>query len=218
MKLLRRLFGKQAAPGTKPGVVLFEYSSYEEYRAVQEHHNRRKLHQVWADERTLGIVADRVLREFEEGISFGLCHGSRNGFEQRFLRERLGGEIIGTDISETATEFLHSEHWDFHDLRAEWEGRCDFVYSNSLDQSWKPEMAVRRWFSQLRPGGLLFIEHTRNHGPDHASVMDPFGADPELMPYLLVDWLGMAMAMEIVRGTKANKNLDVWLFVMKRLH
>jgi hypothetical protein len=76
---------------------------------------------------------------------------------------------------------------------------------------------VRQWVSQLRPGGLLFIEHTRIHGPGHASKMDPFGADPEVMPYLQIDWLGMSVAMEIIHGTKLNKDSEVWLFVLRRL-
>lgn len=222
-----RLFGKGGSRSRDnarrdgPGIVVYEYDSYDEYRATQVFHNRRKLDAVWADETTLGRVADRVLRERPEGSPpvFGLCHGSRNGFEQRILRERLGpgAEVIGTDISETAEQFPHSVQWDFHDVREEWDGRCDFVYTNSLDQSWKPSQAVRLWVSQLKPGGLLFIEHTRLHSPSNASKMDPFGADPELMPYLLVTWLGMGVAMEIIQGVKPNKNVEVWLFVVKRL-
>ena len=175
---------------------------------------------MWADETTLSVVAARVEREFPGyDALFGLCHGSRNGFEQAFLRERLGqgAEVIGTDISETALGFPNSVQWDFHDFRADWDGRCDFVYTNSLDQSWKPDAAVRLWVSQLKPGGLLFIEHTRWHSPSHASKIDPFGAEPELRPYLLVNWLGMSVCIEIIEGTKANiLDAKVWLFV-KRL-
>jgi hypothetical protein len=109
--MFRRLLSRwKKTPGREPGVVLFEYATYEEYRDTQVPHNRRKLDRVWADERTLSAVADRVRREFPEGPLYGLCHGSRNGFEQAFLRERLGAEVIGTDISDTATSFLHSVH------------------------------------------------------------------------------------------------------------
>jgi hypothetical protein len=203
----------------RPGFVIHEYASYAEYRETQIFHNKRKLDQVWADENALSLVADRIRSDRPEGPLFGLCHGSRNGFEQAFLRQRLGdgAEVIGTDISDTATDFPHSVQWDFHDFRAEWDGRCDFVYTNSLDQSWKPEAAVRLWVSQLKPGGLLFIEHSRAHGPSHASEMDPFGADPEVMPYLLVTWLGMDVCMEIMEAAKLNKSFMVWLFVLRRL-
>ncbi len=215
--LLRRM-GRSPEPAPA-GMVLHRYASYDEYRDIQILHNRRKLDQVWADEGTLSLIADRLRKERPEGPIFGLCHGSRNGFEQATLRQMLGerAEVIGTDISETASGFPHSVQWDFHDFRAEWDGRCDFVYTNALDQSWKPDTAVDLWVSQLRPGGLLFIEHTRAHSPSNASQMDPFGADPELMPYLLVTWLGMRVAMDITEGTKANKGTKVWLLALRRL-
>ena len=90
--------------------ILHEYSSYEEYREVQIFHNKRKLDSVWADERTLDRVADLVLTEFgKEDQIYGLCHGTRNGFEQNYLR-RVSNKlnVIGTDISDTASQFDNS--------------------------------------------------------------------------------------------------------------
>ena len=80
---------------------------YEEYRSTQIRHNRRKLHNVWADSTTLSAIADD-LRAHGLGEN-GICHGARNGFEVRWLRERLGGDVIGTDISETAAQFPHRQ-------------------------------------------------------------------------------------------------------------
>jgi len=87
-----------------PDVLLHQYSSYEEYRATQVFHNKRKVEKVWADESTLDLVVDRVVEEFgRKRRLFALCHGSRNGFEQNYISTRLDVEILGTDISDTAT-------------------------------------------------------------------------------------------------------------------
>lgn len=191
-----------------PRYYLHTYSSYEEYREIQVKFNKKKLNRVFADESVLSIVADRVKGNLRAGSKggFGLCHGSRNGFEQNFLRTLLGEEfeVIGTDISETASLFENSVQWDFHDQNKNWLGKCDFIYTNSLDQSWKPNEAVLIWINQLKIGGLLVIEHTVQHTAAAASEMDPFGADPIIMPYLLSEWLGHKAALEIVRAKKSH--------------
>lgn len=201
----------------QPDLYLHSYDSYEQYREVQIHHNKRKIGQVWADEATLRRVGERVVREFAGSGVSGLCHGTRNGFEQNFLADQFGFEMIGTDISETALQFPRSVQWDFHEVNPEWVGRFGFVYTNSLDQSWKPREALSTWLDQLRVGGLLFIEHTRSHGVSGASEMDPFGVKPEYMPYLLCDWFGHRVALEIITATKANREMPVWLFVIRKL-
>ena len=75
---------------------------YGQYRDTQIRHNKRKLKNIWADEATLAAIVDD-LRAHGLGET-GICHGARNGFEVTWLREHLGGEVIGTDISETMVE------------------------------------------------------------------------------------------------------------------
>ena len=91
---------------------------------------------------------------------------------------------IGTDISETATGFPHMQLWDFHDDNPDWEGRFDFVYTNSLDQAMEPALALEAWPRQITLQGRIYIEHTMSHSAGHASAMDPFGGHPMAMPYL----------------------------------
>lgn len=217
----------------KARVYLHEYTSYEEYRAIQIQHNKRKIDRVWADEETLGLVASRVNAHFKNASKnslFGLCHGSRNGFEQRVLAEKIDNiqQIIGTDISDTATNFPNSVEWDFHDINEEWVNRCHMIYTNSLDQSWKPQQALSTWLDQLVEGGLLFLEHTDAHTAQGASAMDPFGAEPQIMPYLLAEWFGHKIAIDFeetsktVRhkqssGEEVDLTFKVWLFVVKKL-
>ena len=147
----------------------------------------------------------------------GLCHGSRNGFEQNHLAEVLGVEVIGTDISETALNFPNTVQWDFHDVKKEWIGKFNFIYTNSLDQSWQPETALKVWMTQIGIGGLIFVEHTNFHGPQSSNKMDPFGVTPQYFPYLVADWLGHSVSLEIIKETKSNYGYEVWLFVLKKL-
>ena len=197
---------------------LHEYSSYNEYRDLQILHNKRKIHSVWADEKTLSRVVNILLNEFSSNDKInGICHGSRNGFEQNFLRDSsIKINAIGTDISDNATNFPNSFQWDFHDTKKDWTNKMEFIYTNSLDQSWKPKTALKTWLSQLKPNGLLIIEHTELHGTIGTSEMDPFGVKPTVMPYVLTMWFGSQISIEHTVEKKANKKIDAWLFVVRK--
>lgn len=190
---------------------------YAEYRATQIKYNKQKLSHVWADKTTLSRVVDD-LRAHGLGET-GICHGARNGFEVTWLREQLGGDIIGTDISETATEFPHLYVWDFHDDNSDWLGQFDFVYTNSLDQAMDPARALNAWANQITPRGRIYIEHTMAHSATSAGAMDPFGAHPMAMPYLFFIWgkdnFRLTDILEV--EAKDNKDLKAWIFVLTRV-
>lgn len=197
---------------------LHKYSSYEEYARVQVHWNKVKLNNIWADEGTLKRVKDILVGEFGDTKKInGICHGARNGFEQNFLRSLSENfNVIGTDISETAKDYDNSVQWDFHDVNPAWSESQDFIYTNSLDQSWQPHVAVETWLSQLNENGLLIIEHTHAHGPSGASEMDPFGVKPTVMPYVLTMWFGSQISISHSVAKKSNMDRDAWLFVIKK--
>jgi hypothetical protein len=197
---------------------LHKYSSYEEYARVQTHWNKVKLNSVWADEGTLTRVKNILFDEFGDAKKIvGICHGTRNGFEQNFLRKLSGKlEVIGTDISDTANNYDNSVQWDFHDANSDWNENQDFIYTNSLDQSWKPHVAVQTWLSQLKQNGLLIIEHTESHGASGASEMDPFGVRPKVMPYVLTMWFGSQISISHTTAKKSNMDLQACLFVIKK--
>ena len=78
--------------------------------------NKQKIDKVWADENTLKIVSNFLKENIKPEKIKGLCHGSRNGFEQKcFINEIPNAEVIGTDISETANDYDNSIVHDFHD-------------------------------------------------------------------------------------------------------
>ena len=197
---------------------LHEYNSYEEYRDIQIFHNKRKIKSIFADEKTIKRVYKILEKEFKKEKTInGICHGTRNGFEQNYLRSLSKKfDVFGTDISETARDFENSIQWDFHKTKKSWLGYFHFVYSNSLDQSYKPKKALQSWLSQLKLGGLLILEHTNDHGPNSANEMDPFGVKPTTMPYVLTMWFGSQISIEHSLESKSNTDLDAWLFVIRK--
>ena len=133
---------------------IYKYKNYDEYKNTQIFFNKQKIDKVWADENTLKIVCNFLKENIKPEKIKGLCHGSRNGFEQKcFINEIPSAEVIGTDISETANDYDNSIVHDFHDEKKEWIENFDFVYSNSLDQSYDPEKALNTW--NLEPLGNI---------------------------------------------------------------
>ena len=202
----------------KDMVYLHEYTGgYDEYRDVQIDANKRKLNLVWADDGTLAAVA-ADLKANGSALKRGMCHGARNGYEVQKLRELTGADVLGSDISETATQFPNMVVWDFHKVNPDWIGAFDFVYTNSLDQAMRPDEALAAWAGQLAPGGRIYIEHTMGHSPAAAGEMDPFGAHPMCMPYLFFKWgRGKYQLVDILEpGPKINNGRAVWMFVLAR--
>jgi hypothetical protein len=197
---------------------LHKYSSYEEYRDIQIFYNVRKINAIWADKNTLNRVGKILQGKIKKRTILGLCHGARNGFEQNYLNSlNIGIKAIGTDISKTALDYKNSVQWDFHDVKSEWKDGFDFIYSNSLDQSWQPKKAILVWLEQLNEKGILILEYTEDHGPKAASEMDPFGVKPTVVPYVLTMWFGSQISITHSVAKKDNKTqLDAWLFVVSK--
>jgi hypothetical protein len=172
---------------------LERFNSYEDYVTVQTETNKQKLTHVWVTERELRKVA-RYIRKRVPSATFGVCHGVRNGFEVAVLRNLLGIEVVGTEISDTATRFPNVIQWDFHEVKHDWVSNCDFVYSNSWDHSYNPDLMLERRMACLRPTGRCFLEWTRNHMPKSVYGADCFGID-----YLeFLDWIRKAYEVEAV--------------------
>lgn len=158
---------------------LHKYSSYEEYKRIQTEGNKRKLDRQFVDEKSIQHIAAWILHN-QGNVTYGICHGTRQGNEQRWFAEHLAGDVhvLGTEISDTATQFPKTIQWDYHLMKEEWLGHFDFVYSNTLDHSYEPQLAVDRWMASLNGKGKLFLEWTKvGHTVHVATELDPFGAD-----------------------------------------
>lgn len=148
---------------------------YDRYRRIQTEGNKRKLGSQWVHEHTIKFLSDYILTKITP--KSGICHGTRRGLEQAAFRKYLGCEVFGTEISETSTQFPHTIHWDFHDVKDEWIGSFDFIYSNSWDHSFDPQRMLMAWMSCLRPGGLCILEHSE--AQTDISELDPLGMSLE---------------------------------------
>lgn len=149
---------------------------YETYREIQEMANKNKIEEVFVSEENVAHMAN-FLKSHRTNMTFGLCHGTRRGLEQAWFAQHIGGdvEVLGTEISETATQFPNTVQWDFHEMNDDWRDRADFVYSNSWDHAYDPEKAFQNWISCLKVGGFLLLEHTEYQSPHHVMPSDPFG-------------------------------------------
>ena len=123
--------------------------------------------------------------------------------------------MIGTEISDNAEIYPHTIQWDFHEIKEEWLESADFIYSNSFDHSYDPEKCLNAWMKCTRSGGICIIEHSSAHAPSGASQFDPFGADIEQMPYLILTWgKGRYGVREIINAPIKKDNLDYLFFII----
>lgn len=150
---------------------------YESYRLIQNEGFQRKRHgTIFAKEGNIIRLA-RYATEKAAPVRFCLCHGTRNGAELRWFKAHLppDARVLGTDIGAGASQYPDTIEWDFHELKDEWLGACDVIYSNSWDHAFDPERAFKNWMRCLSPNGVLFLEHSIHHSVGQREL-DPFRA------------------------------------------
>ncbi|WDT79188.1 MAG: hypothetical protein MPW14_18850 [Candidatus Manganitrophus sp.] len=146
-------------PEIHHGFTLYNYRTedgkfdYEKYRQIQTEGNKKKIDRVWVQEENIDFLS-RYIAERIGTPQFGICHGTRRGLEQSWFGARLKCKVIGTEISDTAAQFPNTIQWDFHEVKQEWVGAVDFIYSNSFDHSYDPEKCINAWMSCVKPGGF----------------------------------------------------------------
>ena len=155
---------------------LLKFGSYDEYKQVQVQANKLKFGNVFAEDDELQRIAESF-RQLAPAGRRGVCHGVRNGYEVQMLRRFLPGvDIVGTDISDTASTVPNCIVWDMHEVKPEWVGAIDFMYSNSWDHTFDPELLFSQWSSCLSPSGRLFLSYTELHSEDGATDDTKFDA------------------------------------------
>ncbi len=174
------------------------------YRRLQTEANKMKIENQWVPEGHIEILANYI-RAAGARPRKGICHGTRRGNEQMWFRKHLpaGAEVIGTEISDTATDFPHTIQWDFHEVDPAWVGKIGVVYSNSWDHAHDPERAFAGWASCLNKGGFLMLDHGWNYQPDRVSAMDPFGISEAGLVKMLNRVCGhVGQVVDVIEGGK----------------
>lgn len=158
---------------------VYKHKSYEEYKKAQISKNVKKLETVWIKEGELKKIVEHINRNLFN-VRHGICHGVRNAWEVKKFREFLKADIIGTEISYTATKFNYTIQWDFHDIKDDWIGKFDFIYSNSFDHSNKPKYCLDQWMKCLKPDGICYIHwNYENSKLEALDAADCFTASQE---------------------------------------
>jgi len=148
----------------------------ETYRRVQTLANKAKLDWRSVAPEEVAYLC-RTLTDAGVTLRAVLCHGTRNASEQTFFRAQLPqAEILGTEISDTAAQFPMTIQWDFHEVKPEWRGHFDLVFSNSWDHTYDPNKLFPAWLSCVAPNGALVLEWSTVHGQTSADAVDPFRA------------------------------------------
>ena len=123
-------------------------------------------------------IADYIRAHVPLSKKFALCHGVNHGFEVQAFRDEFPGvEVLGTELAPmTAKMSQWTINWDFHVVKPEWRHNADFVYSNALDHSPNPKLAVTQWMQEVAPHGVLILEWSEHFsGSGRTSVTDVFG-------------------------------------------
>lgn len=187
---------------------------YDKYKKTQTDGNKAKINNVWVIEENIKFLS-KYLESNLNKPDFGICHGTRRGLEQFWFSKYLGCKVIGTEISDTAIDFPNTIQWDFHEVKEEWIGKTDFIYSNSLDHSYDPKKCLNNWMKCLKPGGICIIEHSDYHGIKGVNDLDPFGAELLIMPYLILSWSNNEFSIrEIIEAPKKADNLEGLKFLI----
>lgn len=175
---------------------------YENYVKIQTEGNKRKIQSQWVEKPAIKFLSEYILTLMQP--NFGICHGTRRGLEQAAFREYLSCEVIGTEISDTASQFPHTIQWDFHEVKPEWLNAADFIYSNSWDHSYDPDLLFRSWMSCVRVNGIMILEHSSQQ--IHVTELDPLGMQlTSLCKYLELLGKEKWKILDVIQGPLMRK-------------
>ena len=182
---------------------IHKYKNYDDYVKWQIHTNKEKKGWVYVKESTIQqIVASHLSQKMMAPMV--ICHGTRAGAEQKFFKKYLpNAEVLGTEISDNATEYPMTIQHDFNFQKDEWIGKYDIVYSNCIDHSIDPKATLKTWSDQLSPVGRMYVEYCQNQSIPGGNVNDPLDATDEEIEQMIKD-IGMVIVGKITRDVKGG--------------
>ena len=131
----------------------YQYTSYAEYVECQKSANKKKSLNVWAVEENIKAIA-----EYIGSANFGICHGTRGGYEQAWFKKYIPGcTVWGTEIGDASAP--DTIQWDFNKPHPDLDRNVDFIYSNSFDHAFNPAETLQVWANQVSSGGFIILEY-----------------------------------------------------------
>ena len=73
---------------------IYKYKNYTEYKDTQVYYNKLKISHVWADELNLKLISEYIFNHSNQKKLIGICHGSRNGYEQKKFKELIKDQLF----------------------------------------------------------------------------------------------------------------------------
>lgn len=161
---------------------IWKYKDEKEYRQHQYKANAEKIDRIWVQDFDIEYIAISM-RSKAIDVKSVLCHGTRNGAEQRYFKKFFPNlkEVIGTEIAPTAKDFEDTIRHDFQKVHDQLIGRFDIVYSNSLDHSRNPLETLKIWGNQLKNNhrSVMWLDVVFNHHVNSSSASDPIEWDSQ---------------------------------------
>ncbi len=168
---------------------IYKYKNAEEYIKAQEEgvYNHPKvpdaINYKWVQYSDIEFIKDNIITPYFSKLNiipkYGICHGAKSGQENKWFEEITGIDFIGTDIIIETNEEMKLIQWDFHETKDKWKNKFDVIYSNALDHSYDPRLALKQWASSLSPHGICVLEWSKHDAEEYVTHVDPFGASLE---------------------------------------
>ena len=126
----------------------------------------------WVCRGQIEAIAEHIRKHVTIKARFAFCHGTRSGREAVWFRELLPDiQTWGTELSPIAARSSPwTIPWDYHDVRPEWLGTLDFIYSNALDHSFNATLAIVSWMSEVSMDGALYIHWSKDHDKKKSAI------------------------------------------------
>lgn len=189
---------------------IHQYKDYDEYVESQIEANIRKIRNIWVEKKTIREIAQR-----HGPAKTILCHGTRNAAEQKYFKDFYpDAEILGTEISPTASNFPMTVQWDFNQVNEEWIGKYDIVYSNAIDHSCDPTKTLTAWKQQLSAVGTLYLEHAYSEIDNLARASDPLEIYEEEFNKLFIE-LGLKL-IDTFESTGVSGVCPCKIYILKQ--
>jgi len=183
---------------------IHQYKDYDDYVECQIKTNKAKTGRVWVRFKDIGLIYQK--QPFASSI---ICHGTRGGIEQKYFKTLYPySQVIGTEISDNATEYKMTVEWDFNKQNPDWLGKHDILYSNSIDHSIDPVATLKTWSEQLSPLGKMYIEYSEEMSHPGGSEGDPLDATNKEM-IGLIQKAGMYIVDVITENIRANGSIFI---------
>ena len=133
---------------------IFKHRDYKHYYDSQVKKYEKKKNNVWIKTEEIEMICVHVHKHIGK-VEHGICHGTRTGWEIQKFRKFLKADIMGTEIA--PNDISNTIVWDFHKVKDKWIDKFDFIYSNSLDHSDRPDYCIDQWMKCLKTTGICYI-------------------------------------------------------------